>query len=104
MIKRPDPARAGISELPSAARLRAGTASSYVDVMDRVLDKGIVIDAWMRVSVGGIYLMTLEARVIVASIDSYLRHSPAFDGAAALAETTPELLTKRRPSGLRAQL
>jgi hypothetical protein len=49
-------------------------AASLVDVLDRVLDKGIVIDAWVRVSVVGLDLLTVEARVVVASIETYLRH------------------------------
>ncbi len=46
-----------------------------IDVLDRVLDKGIVIDAWVRVSVVGIDLITVEARIVVASIDTYLKYS-----------------------------
>ena len=45
--------------------------------LDRVLDKGIVIDAWVRVSLVGIDLITVEARVVVASIDTYLKYSEA---------------------------
>jgi hypothetical protein len=41
---------------------RAGAGSSLVDVLDRVLDKGIVVDAWVRVSIVGIDLVTVEAR------------------------------------------
>jgi hypothetical protein len=61
-------------------------SSSYVDVIDRVLDKGIVIEAWMRLSAGGIDLITLDARVIVASIDTYLAYWPARNGAATMAK------------------
>jgi gas vesicle structural protein len=46
-----------------------------VDVLERVLDKGIVIDAWLRLSVAGISIITVEARVIVASIETYLKHA-----------------------------
>jgi hypothetical protein len=46
-------------------------------VLDRVLDKGIVIDAWVRVSLVGIDLLTVEARVVVASIETYLKYSEA---------------------------
>ena len=51
---------------------RAAGGTSLIDVLDRVLDKGIVIDAWVRVSLVGIDLITVEARVVVASIDTYL--------------------------------
>ena len=46
--------------------------ASVLDVLDRVLDKGIVIDAWVRVSLAGIDLITVDARVVVASIETYL--------------------------------
>jgi hypothetical protein len=51
--------------------------SSLIDVLDRVLDKGIVIDAWVRVSLVGIDLITVEARIVVASIETYLKYSEA---------------------------
>ena len=56
---------------------RAAGGSSLIDVLDRVLDKGIVIDAWVRVSLVGIDLITVEARVVVASIETYLKYSEA---------------------------
>jgi hypothetical protein len=56
---------------------RTSGGTSLIDVLDRVLDKGIVIDAWVRVSLVGIDLITVEARVVVASIDSYLKYSEA---------------------------
>jgi hypothetical protein len=49
---------------------------STVDVLDRVLDKGIVIDGLWDMSVGGVYLITVDARIIVASIETYLRYAP----------------------------
>ena len=51
--------------------------TSLIDVLDRVLDKGIVIDAWVRISLVGIDLITVEARVVVASIDTYLKYAEA---------------------------
>jgi hypothetical protein len=56
---------------------RAPGGTSLIDVLDRVLDKGIVIDAWVRISLVGIDLITVEARVVVASIDTYLRYAEA---------------------------
>ena len=58
---------------------RAAGGTSLIDVLDRVLDKGIVIDAWVRVSLVGIDLITVEARIVVASIDTYLKYSEAVD-------------------------
>ena len=50
---------------------RAAGSTSILDILDRVLDKGIVIDAWVRVSLMGIDLITIDARVVVASIETY---------------------------------
>jgi hypothetical protein len=54
---------------------RAAARASVIDVLDRVLDKGIVIDAWVRVALVGIDLITIKARVVVASIETYLKYS-----------------------------
>ena len=56
---------------------RAPGGTSLIDVLDRVLDKGIVVDAWVRISLVGIDLITVEARVVVASIDTYLKYAEA---------------------------
>ena len=56
---------------------RVSGGSSLIDVLDRVLDKGIVNDAWVRISLVGIDLITVEARVVVASIDTYLKYADA---------------------------
>ena len=49
--------------------------AALIDVLDRILDKGIVIDAWVRVSLVGIDLLTLEARVVIASLETYLNYA-----------------------------
>ena len=54
-----------------------GDGGTFVDVLDRVLDKGIVIDGWARLSIAGIDLVGLELKVVVASIETYLRYSDA---------------------------
>jgi hypothetical protein len=69
---------------------RAAGGTSLIDVLDRVLDKGIVIDAWVRVSLVGIDLITVEARVVVASIDTYLKYSEAVAVAGAAARPAVE--------------
>ena len=56
---------------------RAPGGSSLIDVLDRILDKGIVVDAWVRISLVGIDLITVEARVVIASIDTYLKYAAA---------------------------
>lgn len=68
------------------------SADFPVDVMDRVLDKGIVIDAAVRVAVAGVELLGVDARVVVASIETYLRHADTIaytDMAAAPARVLP---------------
>ena len=69
---------------------RAAGGSSLIDVLDRVLDKGIVIDAWVRVSLVGIDLITVEARVVVASISTYLGYAPALADLKPIAATTAQ--------------
>ena len=54
---------------------RMAAGSSLVDVLDRVLDKGIVIDAYVRVTLVGIDLIGVEARIVVASVETYLKYS-----------------------------
>jgi len=54
---------------------RAPSASGLYDVLDLILDKGIVIDAFVRVSLVGIELLTVDLRVVVASVDTYLRYA-----------------------------
>jgi hypothetical protein len=56
---------------------RAPRPSSLADVLDVVLDKGIVVDAYVRVALLGIELLTVDARVVIASVDTYLRFAEA---------------------------
>lgn len=61
----------------STAISRAPRPSSLADVLDLILDKGLVIDAYVRVSLAGIELLTVDARIVVASVDTYLRFAEA---------------------------
>jgi gas vesicle structural protein len=56
---------------------RAPRPSSLADVLEVVLDKGIVIDAYVRVALVGIELITIDARIVIASVDTYLRFAEA---------------------------
>jgi gas vesicle structural protein len=56
---------------------RTPAADSMIDVMDRVLDKGIVIDAAVRVALIGIDLLTVESRIVVGSIETHLNNAEA---------------------------
>src|SRR3954465_1927154 len=51
--------------------------SGLADVIDTILDKGIVIDVYVRVSLVGIELLTIDARIVIASVDTYLRFAEA---------------------------
>ena len=60
------------------ARVQKTTdSSSLAEVVDRILDKGIVIDAWAKVSLVGIELLSIEARVVIASVETYLKYAEA---------------------------
>ncbi|WP_270180317.1 gas vesicle protein GvpJ [Alkalihalobacillus sp. CinArs1] len=56
---------------------KSAESSSLAEVIDRILDKGIVIDAFARVSLVGIEILTVEARVVIASVDTWLRYAEA---------------------------
>jgi len=68
---------------------RAVGGSSLVEVLDRVLDKGIVIDAWVRLSLVGIELVTIEARVVIASVETYIKYADAIGGTTQAARPKP---------------
>lgn len=57
--------------------VQRGSSSSLADVVELILDKGLVIDVFVRVSLVGIELITIDARIVVASVDTYLRFAEA---------------------------
>jgi hypothetical protein len=57
--------------------LERPSPSSLADVVETILDKGLVIDAYVRVSLVGIELLTIDARIVIASVDTYLRFAEA---------------------------
>ena len=67
--------------------------SGLADVIDTILDKGLVIDAYVRVSLVGIELLTIDARAVIASVDTYLRFAEAVNrlDISQDKETLPEL-------------
>ncbi|MBN2208062.1 MAG: gas vesicle structural protein GvpA [Candidatus Coatesbacteria bacterium] len=68
------------------AKIQKSTdSSSLAEVVDRILDKGIVIDAWAKVSLVGIELLSIEARVVIASVETYLKYAEAIGLTAAAA-------------------
>ena len=68
-----------IATKPSASGYlqRAPSPSGLADVLDVILDKGLVIDAYVRISVIGIEVLTIDARIVIASVDTYLRFAEA---------------------------
>ena len=81
--------------------------SGLADVIDIILDKGLVIDAYVRVSLVGIELLTVDARIVIASVDTYLRFAEAVgrlniaqDGTS---QGLPELLETTIETGARAK-
>ena len=69
------------------------SSSSLADVIDTILDKGLVIDAYVRVSIVGIELLTVDARIVVASVDTYLRFAEGSTGSISPSKTP------NRPAG-----
>ena len=57
--------------------MKSTDSSSLAEVVDRILDKGIVIDAWAKVSLVGIELLSIEARIVIASVETYLKYAEA---------------------------
>lgn len=55
----------------------APSSSSLAEIVNSILDKGIVIDAWVRISLVGIEILTIEARAVVASVETYLKYAEA---------------------------
>ncbi|MBV8946287.1 MAG: gas vesicle protein [Solirubrobacterales bacterium] len=75
--------------------VQRSSSSGLADVLDVLLDKGLVIDVFLRVSLVGIELVTVDARVVIASVDTYLRFAEAvnrLDLGSAEAEGLPELM------------
>jgi hypothetical protein len=86
---------------------RAPRPSSLADVLDTVLDKGIVIDAYVRVALVGIELLTIDARIVIASVDTYLRFAEAVNRLdlqpAQEATGLPGLIDPMQESGARSK-
>jgi gas vesicle structural protein len=98
----------GLETLSLMDTERASSRTSLMDVLDRVLDKGVVIDAWLRISLVGIDLVALQAHVVVASMETVLRHSAALAPAKSAARRASEWqrrisLAASLPTARRAQ-
>jgi len=88
---------------------RAPSPSGLADVVDLILDKGLVIDAYVRIAVIGIELVTIDARIVIASVDTYLRFAEAVNrldltqtelsGLPELAKKGPEMMAEGATEG-----
>src|SRR5437588_5009411 len=82
---------------------RSPTPSGLADVLNVILDKGIVIDVYVRVALVGIELLTVDARIVIASVDTYLRFAEAVNRLdltqVGQSETLPELVDDMEEGG-----
>jgi hypothetical protein len=93
---------------------RAPSPSGLADVVDLILDKGLVIDAYVRIAVIGIELITIDARIVIASVDTYLRFAEAVNrldltqtelgGLPELQKEGTEMMTEGAIEGVQDQL
>lgn len=91
---------------PNSQQRGPGTGNLY-DILELILDKGLVIDAFVRVSLVGIELLTVDARIVVASVDTYLRFAEACNRLdltrASSATTLPDLLGEVTEKGAKGK-
>ena len=92
---------------PSSGYIDRPRPSGLADVIEVILDKGLVIDAYVRVSLIGIEILTIDARIVIASVDTYLRFAEAV-GRLNLAEADdsqglPELMESMTSGGAKSK-
>jgi hypothetical protein len=96
-----------IAQASPGGYLERPKPSGLADVIDIILDKGLVIDAYVRVSLIGIEILTIDARIVIASVDTYLRFAEAVNrldlAAASDAEGLPDLLEGMGERGSRSK-
>ena len=88
---------------------RSPRSSGLYEVLDLILDKGLVIDAYVRVSLVGIEILTIDARIVVASVDTYLRFAEAVNrlelggGESSQSRGLPEVIGRMQEGGARSK-
>lgn len=85
----------GVMRVPRSGYIERSSSSGLAEVLDVLLDKGLVIDIFLRVSLVGIELLTVDARIVIASVDTYLRFAEAvnrLDIGDSAGEGLPELM------------
>jgi hypothetical protein len=93
------------TQMPTNRYLDRPAPSSLADVIETILDKGLVIDVYVRVSLVGIELLTIDARIVIASVDTYLRFAQAVNrlDLAEKTEGLPELLEGMTEGGAKSK-
>ena len=95
-----------VSSASSGYMARPG-GGTLADVIDIILDKGLVIDAYVRVSLVGIEILTIDARIVIASVDTYLRFAEAVNRldlqASSNAQTLPEMADSLTEGGSKSK-
>jgi len=87
---------------PRSGYVTRGSSSGLADVLEVLLDKGLVIDIFLRVSLVGIELLTVDARIVIASVDTYLRFAEAvnrLDIGESSSEGLPQLIQDMTQDG-----
>src|SRR3954452_863349 len=93
--------------MQSSPIAQAPRSSGLYDVLELILDKGLVIDAYVRVSLVGIELLTIDARIVIASVDTYLRFAEAVNrldlANTGKQQTLPEVLDGMQETGAKSK-
>ena len=96
----------GVMRVPRSGYVERSSSSGLAEVLDVLLDKGLVIDIFLRVSLVGIELLTVDARIVIASVDTYLRFAEAvnrLDMGDASGEGLPELMENITSDGAQSK-
>src|SRR5213082_3003989 len=91
---------------PRSGYVSRSSSSGLADVLDVLLDKGLVIDIFLRVSLVGIELLTVDARIVIASVDTYLRFAEAvnrLDIGESSSEGLPQLIQDMTQNGAQSK-
>src|SRR5579862_6544008 len=89
-------------QFPRSGYITRSSSSGLADVLEVLLDKGIVIDVFLRVSLVGIELLTVDARIVIASVDTYLSFAEAvnrLDLGESSSEGLPQLVSQMSQDG-----
>jgi hypothetical protein len=96
-----------VASATGSGYLQRPGGGSLAEVIDIILDKGLVIDAYVRVSLIGIEILTIDARIVIASVDTYLRFAEAVGRldlqAADTSQGLPELMESVTEGGARSK-